>query len=779
MAELEYWFSRWVVRHRRLIVCATLMMVGAISFGVRDLSFTTDYRVFFGPDNPERMAFESLENTYSKRDNIMIIVAPKQGSVFSAEILTLVADLTERAWQIPYSNRVDSISNFQLTRANGDDLIVHKLVRDKITLDKAELEVIRKVALNEPLLAGHLVSHDARVTAVNTTLQLPGLSTASETPYVVEFSRALADDFRVAYPDVSFYLTGVAMMNNAFTESTKTDLETLVPIGFAVMTVVLLVALGNLVCTLATLVVIGLAVTVALGAGGFAGFPITPPSAAAPTIILTVALASSIHILVTFLHHLRLGLARHDAVSESLRVNLQPVFLASLTTAIGFAALNFSEVPPFRHLGSLVAVGVVASFVLSVTFLPALMVILPVHAKVAAAARPSRLDRLADVVVAHRNRFLWGMGTLIVVLLFVPRNELNDIFVHYFDETVEFRADTDFMADKLTGPTQIEYSIAATTEGGVAEPAFLAELSTFADWLRSQPETQHVTVLTDVLKRLNKNMHADDPSEYRLPDSRALAAQYLLLYEMLLPVGLDLNNQLNLDKSATRLSVSNQIMSSSEILSFDERVFDWLTNNAKHLVPAHGSGGSLMFAHIGQRNIVTMLVGTTLALLAISLMLMVVLRSVRIGLISMVPNLVPAALGFGLWGMFHGQIGLSLSVVTTMTLGIVVDDTVHFLSKYLRGRREKGLSPADAVRYAFHTVGRALVVTTIVLIAGFGVLATSSFELNAGMGLLTAIILALALLADFFFLPALLMKLEGQEDVPVVASVTSTDCAPV
>ena len=128
MAGPEYWFSRWVVRHRRLIVCATLMMVGAISFGVRNLSFTTDYRVFFGPDNPERMAFESLENTYSKRDNIMIIVAPKQGSVFSAEILTLVADLTERAWQIPYSNRVDSISNFQLTRANGDDLIVHKLV---------------------------------------------------------------------------------------------------------------------------------------------------------------------------------------------------------------------------------------------------------------------------------------------------------------------------------------------------------------------------------------------------------------------------------------------------------------------------------------------------------------------------------------------------------------------------------------------------------------------------------------------------------------------------
>jgi predicted RND superfamily exporter protein len=778
MTALENWFSRWVVHYRWMIVIVALLAVAAISLGARNLYFTTDYRVFFGPDNPERKAFESLENIYSKRDNVMIILAPDQGTVFSPTVLGLVEALTERAWQIPYSNRVDSLSNFQFTSADGDDLLVRDLVRGATTLSQSELGAIRDIALNEPLLAGQLVSPDGRVTAINVSLQMPGLSTSSETPQVVRFTRALADEVREQYPGVSVYLTGVAMMNHAFTESTKSDLETLVPLSFALMTLVLVIALGNVVGAIATVLVIGLSVTVALGGGGFAGFPITPPSAAAPTIILTVALASCTHILVTFLHHLRLGLTRHGAVTESLRVNLQPVFLAALTTACGFAALNFSEVPPFRHLGSLVAMGVGAAFVLSVTFLPALISILPIHAKVSPQVGVTRLDRIADFVVEYRNGLLWGMGMLVVVLvLFIPRNELNDIFVHYFDESVDFRADTDFMAANLTGPTQIEYSIAAATAGGVSEPAFLAELSTFADWLRSQPETLHVTVLTDVLKRLNKNMHADDPSEYRLPQSRELAAQYLLLYEMSLPFGLDLNNQINLDKSATRVSISNRIMSTNEILAFDDRVFEWLSRNARHMVPTRGSGGPLMFAHIGHRNIITMLVGTTLALVAISLMLVIALRSVKVGLLSMVPNLVPAALGFGLWGMFDGQIGLSLSVVTTMTLGIVVDDTVHFLSKYLRGRREKGLSPADAVRYAFHTVGRALVITTVVLVAGFSVLATSSFELNSGMGLLTAVVIALALLADFFFLPPLLMKLEGQEDVPVVAGAT-TDSAP-
>lgn len=159
-----------------------------------------------------------------------------------------------------------------------------------------------------------------------------------------------------------------------------------------------------------------------------------------------------------------------------------------------------------------------------------------------------------------------------------------------------------------------------------------------------------------------------------------------------------------------------------------------------------------MFAHIGKRNIIGMLLGTTVALIMISMILILAFRSVKIGLLSLIPNLAPAAMGFGLWGIFVGQIGLALSVVTTMTFGIVVDDTVHFMSKYLRARREKHLNAQDAVRYAFNTVGRALIITSVVLVAGFLVLATSSFELNAGMGLLTAIVITLALLADFLFL---------------------------
>ena len=171
-----------------------------------------------------------------------------------------------------------------------------------------------------------------------------------------------------------------------------------------------------------------------------------------------------------------------------------------------------------------------------------------------------------------------------------------------------------------------------------------------------------------------------------------------------------------------------------------------------------------MFAHISQRNIQQMLIATTIALLVVSLVLLYALRSVRLGAVSLVPNLVPAIIGFGIWGLLVGEIGLATSIVAAVTIGVVIDDTVHFLSKYQRGRKELGMGAEDAVRYAFSTVGAAMLVTTTALVAGFLVLSFSTFEMNAGMGLLTALVLVVALVADLTLLPALLMWIEKAKD---------------
>jgi uncharacterized protein len=797
-------FGNWIIRLRYLIVLATLILVGLATLGF-PLRFDTDYRVFFSEENPQLLAFENIQNTYTKNDNVMFVLAPNDKQVFTNHTLDAVEWLTNEAWQIPYSIRVDSVTNFQYTHAEEDDLIVEDLITEGQSLSQAQMDKAKAVALAEPQLANKLISPTAHVTAVNVTIQLPGIHPDEEVPEVVAFVRDLAEKVRERYPHLEVHLTGIVMMNNSFPEASKSDLGSLVPMMylmiivmlgfllhglFATATVVgvvfaaigMMIWLGILTTitkiiiavisilllaaflpgTFATVLVILFSAISALGLAGLVGIALTGPSATAPTMILTLAVADSVHFLVTLRHEMQVnGKEKYEAIKESLRVNLQPIFLTSLTTAIGFLSLNFGEVPPFHDLGNIVAVGVTIAFILSVTFLPAMMAILPVKTKPKKADTVHAMVHLGNFVVQQRQKLMWGMAVIIVALIaFVPRNELNDVFVEYFDESFAFRQATDFVTENLTGLYDIHYSLSAGEPDGISDPEFLQKVEAFTDWYRQQPETMHVSTITDTFKRLNKNMHGDDPAYYRLPENRELAAQYLLLYEMSLPYGLDLNNQINVDKSATRVAITLKTLSTNQLLALETKAQEWLKANGLPGMQVPGASTSIMFANIGFRNIRGMLFGAFLALVLISFILIFALRSVKFGLISLIPNIAPTLMAFGVWGLLVGQVGMGLSVVAGLTIGIVVDDTIHYLTKYLRARRERGLAPPDAVRYAFRSVGLALWVTTVVLVAGFLILSTSHFYVNSTMGIMTAITITLALIADFLFLPPLLIKLE-------------------
>lgn len=754
-------YAQGVIRFRWLIVLVSIALVMGAAIGAKNLAFTDDYRAFFHPDNPQLAAFEEMQATYDKSDNILFVLTPNNGDVFSPESLSAVLWLTEQAWQTPFSTRVDSITNYQHTEAIDDDLAVYDLISDPSAITPEKALAIRDIAINEPLLVKRLINRDATVTGVNITLQLPG-KTLHEVPEAAAFARETAKMFNEKFPSVQLHISGIVMMNASFAEAAQNDMATLIPLMFLVVIITLGILLRSITGTIATVAVIMLSILTAMGVFGWLGLKLTPPTASAPTIILTMAVADAVHLLVTFLWGMRHGQEKFDAMVESIRVNLLPIFLTSVTTALGFLSMNFSEVPPLAHLGNIVAAGVMVAFILSVTFLPALVCLLPVRVKIQTQyqTKPTHLQTLGQWVIRQRKPLLFGM--LAVSLAFsalVPNNEINDEFVKYFDESVPFRVDTDYASEKLISPYTIEYSFKSGEQGGIAEPAYLESLAQFVEHLNSYPEVSHVYSLTDTMKRLNKNMHGDDETFYRLPEGRELAAQYLLLYEMSLPYGLDLNNQIDVDKSATRITMTTQSLSTNQVLALEASIQNWIDHNMDGYI-IDAASPNLMFAHIGQRNAQSLLAGTSLALVAISMILIFALRSVKIGFISLIPNLVPAFIAFGIWSLLDGKVGMSVSIVAGMTLGIVVDDTIHFLSKYLRARREKGYSAEQATLYAFTHVGQALLVTTLVLVAGFAILTLSTFKLNADMGLVTAITIAVALIVDFLLLPPLLMALD-------------------
>ncbi|EIV8493788.1 MMPL family transporter [Vibrio vulnificus] len=749
-------FSFWT-----LII--SLMAIVTTAMGAKNLYFRGDYNIFFDGSNAQLQAFDEIQTTFAKTDNIALVLAPKSGDVFDQRTLTQIQEMTEQAWQVPYSSRVDSLANYQHTEAVDDDLLVEDLLYQSYPLTAERIAKVRAVAMSEPLLVNALVSEKGDVAVINITMQMPGVDETAEVNEVVAYVEQMLSHYRAEYPDVTIYKAGIIAMNYSFAMAAQNDSATLVPTMLLVILVFLTLMLRSFLSVLATLVVIIGAIVATLGIVGWAGMFLHVASVNVPTLIMTLAVADCVHVIASMRHFMRQGMPKSQAIHRSVTLNFVPIIITSVTTAIGFLMMNMSDSPVLRDFGNLSALGVMIACVLSVSLLPALLNLLPVRFSAKQAAKSSDImDKLADLVV-HRRNVLLPLSIVVIAgsAALIPYNKVNDESVKYFDTSSEFRQAADFMEQRIGGMTTMSIAIKTHQSQGIASPEFLEVLGEFTRWLREQPETDHVASLSDIYKRLNKNMHGDDSAYYALPAERELAAQYLLLYEMSLPFGLDLNNQVNVDKSSVKLQLTVKNLGSVELVALEERIYQWFASHApRYQVVA--SSPSLMFAHIGETNMASMLSTLPITLILISALMIFALRSWRLGVISLVPNIAPAVIGFGLWALISGEINLGLSVVVTLTLGIVVDDAVHFLAKYQHARKE-GQNAEQAVRYAFHTVGRALWITTVVLVAGFSVLAMSQFRLNSDMGQLSAIVIFVALVIDFVLLPSLLMRFDTAE----------------
>ncbi|MFW0992192.1 efflux RND transporter permease subunit [Vibrio parahaemolyticus] len=744
-------------KYSLLVLLAIIFLIIVATIGGKNLYFRGDYDIFFDGTNKQLLAFDEIQTTFAKTDNLAIVIAPEDGDIFTPQTLSLIQKITVDAWQVPYSSRVDSIANYQHTEAFDDDLLVEDLLYSEYELTPDRISKVKSIALSEPVLKSALVSEKGDVTVVNITVQLPEMDKTAEVEEVVSSINAMIDRYQRAYPDVTFHKAGIIAMNHAFMTAAQDDSSTLVPTMLVVILVFLTIMLRSILSVIATLIVIIGSVMATMGISGWAGMFLSTATVNVPTLIMTLAVADCVHVIATMRQSMKNGFTKAQSIERSIALNFVPILITSVTTAIGFLMMNMSNSPVLRDFGNLSALGVMVACFLSVTLLPALLKLLPIHVKMETSQDQKHvMDRLGDFVVSQRRALLpLSVAVIVVCASLIPLNKVNDESVEYFGQRNAFRQAADFMEERISGMTNISIAIKTNESQGIAAPDFLNTIGEFSSWLRDQPETDHVATLADVYKRLNKNMHGDDEAYYLLPQERELAAQYLLLYEMSLPYGLDLNNQINVDKSSIKMVLTVANLGSVELVDLENRIYQWFAEHApQYQVVA--SSPSLMFAHIGETNMASMLSTLPITLVLISALLIFALRSVRLGLISLMPNIAPAVIGFGLWALISGEINLGLSVVVTLTLGIVVDDAVHFLSKYQRARRE-GQTAEQAVRYAFHTVGRALWITTVVLVAGFSVLAMSSFRLNADMGQLSAIVIFIALVVDFLFLPTLLM----------------------
>jgi len=738
-------------------VVASVAVIAALAAGMQHLIVVdVGIRNHFNDNDPQLVKLEQFEEAYAVSDSVLVVVAPTGDTIFTREALLSIEKLTDALWWTPYATRVTSITNHSHSEGNEDGLVVEPLVQDASSLDEIEVHRVQTIALSSQEIAGRLVSRDGRLAGLVISLALPEEDREKKKLEVVNALYGLVNEQRSANPDIEYHIYGELLLDQTIRKALDEDMSVLAPVAFLTMMLVAIVVLRSIWGGLGILAMLIAVMASGFGFAGWIGLKFYAESAAALFVLMAIAVAHSVHLVQGMTKGMHRGMERKAAIINALEINGRPIFLTSVTTAIGFLSLNFSEMPPFQVMGNIVAVGSMCAFVYSVTLLPALLAVMPMRTPAKVENGVEVFDRLGNFVVSKSTVLLGVFAVLsLVSAIGVSRIELNDNNLKLLDESYELRRSADFINRNFSGLDTLEYSLRSGREGGVTDIDYLHQVDAFARWLREQPEVSHVTSIVDILKRLNQNLHGGADGSYALPKNSDLAAQYLVLYEFSLPVGLDLNNLMKFDRSASRMTVVIKFMSVREQIELDNRALIWLQENAPE-IQTGATGVTMVSAYSVMRNIVKMLVGTVIAMSIVSVVLIFVFRSVRLGLLSLVPNFLPAIIAMGFCGYAVGTVSIAASIVTAIAFGIIVDDTIHLLSNYLR-MRDEGKTPAEAIVPTFKQVGKPLLVTTLIFALGFLVFGASGLATNQTLGVLVGLTIVIALVADFLLFPALLV----------------------
>ena len=751
------YLAETIIRYRPLCIIISLLILAGLAQGLSKINFNPDINVFFPENDTLTTSHLKIEDTYSSMDNAVIGIGVKEGTVFTNEILSLIEDLTEKAWKTPHSLRIDSLSNYSYVSADGDDLYIEPFLEGSSTYDLKTLKEKELIIEGEELAYGAIISKDKKTSLINIVFDPPRKDIESEYQESLNYVLGFLEEARKNHPEVDLIISGIVYMEYQSPMLLKAQMPKLMPAAILVILLTLFLLLRSLVAVAGSFLVIIVSVASAMGSIGFLSGDIAQPFIMVPILIATLAVADCVHLFTLYFQNLDSSRKSKEAMLESLKLNLQPLFLTSLTTAIGFLSLNLAPVEPLRGIGNGVAVGVFLAFMFTVLLLAPIVSYFNVKQSKNISFQKNFSRKLGRFSIKNYKRLLVIVPVISCFLMaFIPLNKTNDNPLEFYSERyTTSAADSKWISQRIGGTFPVSYEL--NSQSTVSDPEFLRKVDKFSEWLDSNEEVLHVSSLSKIMKNLNKTLHGKQEKWNVIPTESDLSAQYLFFYEMSLPYGLDLTNSISQNKESIKLVASLKELGSLEYREFAKRVKNYASENMPKDMVSIGTGIRPIFALMSNMLITQLTYALGIGIVLITATIILFFRSLRYGMLTSVTNLLPIGVAFGIWAIVSGEISMLVGIGMGTTLGIIVDFTVHFLSKYLHARRQKNLSAEKAVEYAFETVGFALIITSFSLILGFLVLLQAFFIPIHGFVLFSSLTFISALIIDLLLFPALLI----------------------
>ena len=770
----------------KVIFVVISLLIAPISH-IPHIKMDTSTEGFMHPEDPVLLTYNTFRAQFGRDERIVLAI--KSDKIFTVSFLNTLRSLHEEIEEkVPYLNDVTSLYNVRNTRGEGDTLITDNLL-EPMPSTQAQVASIKKQAMASHFYKDLLLSSDGKMTTI--ILETDAYSHEGEKKSSVqnEFDEGFGEEkqsnkvkektfltdaenaeiLKVVHTIVNrykkekgleIYVAGSPAVNNALKAQMQTDMQKFTRITFLIIIVFLFIMFRRVSAVIYPLIVIILSLITTIGTMAWAGVAFKLPTQIVPSLLLAVSIGATVHILSIFFDRFNKKGDKKEALSYTLGHSGLAIAMTSVTTAIGVGSFSGSQVAPISDLGMFAALGVMVSLFLTLTLLPALLSITKL--KVKAQSKMGKLDELMLILALFPIKYYRGIIIasailVIIALLAASQITLSHNPLYWFQPNNENRVSTEVIDAKMNGTVTIEAIVDTGVENGWNNPERLNKLNEMTKRIETYTDTYthvgKVISLATIVKETNRALHENKEAFYNIPKGENLVSQELLLFEN--SGSDDLEDVVDSQFSKARITIKlpwTDAVKAVHILEYVKKEVVATFPNEK--IETTGMIPLLIntFAHAVNSSVMSYII----AFVLITFMMIFILGSVRIGLLSMIPNLTPIILGLLLMYMVDIPLDIFTLLIGSIAIGLAVDDTIHFLHNFRRYYLESGDS-ADAIKQTFFTTGKAMVITTIVLSLGFYSYLMAQMISVQNFGLLTGTVIIMALLADLLLAPALMV----------------------
>lgn len=738
----------FVDRFKYHILVISTLIVALLCIALKDLAFEGSYRIWFDKNSYIMKSYDKFRSTFSGDDTFIVSFKDEEG-IFNKKAINTILALTDEFKKIDGVQKVDSLTNYQYIYSKGDDLIV-----EDFFYEADDIKTKEEIALKDNLILNQLISKDGTTTLL--ALRLASSIGADETiniKVMKELERIIAEyEKKTGY---SFYISGAPAITASLVSVSQRDAMILMPVAVVSVVILLFVLFRNMLGVLVPFIVIVFTFLSTLSMQFILGYSLNNFTVNIPSFVSAIALADSIHLYLAWVFYRQRGIENKEAILKAFRTNIIPIAMTSFTTAVGFASLGLSDIEPISTLGVAITSAAILAFLFSILLVPALLLMVKdngikqksitffnlLNTKGYGAFIRSNDKLIVGSVVIFSSIVIYGLNYI----------KVDSNSIKYFSPSTIVRSGSDFVQNNLTGSMIYEVVVDSKINEGIKEPEFLNTIVKFEDELKQTfSNITFTTSIKDIVIRIQHTLNKEVSND--IPNSKNLVAQYILLYSMSLPQGQEINDKIDTNERYLRLSLNSDIQDTSKDLYMIDWIKEWWKEHT--IYSAEVQGQTTIFAYMQKSVTDTLIISISVTLLIVSIAMVFIFRRVKILFLFILPNILPILLVGGVMGYTGINIDIGVAISVAVILGIAVDDTIHFFSKYFDSIKVRNFE--DSIDYVISHSGNAMILTTFILSITFAVFGFSSFIPNVNFAIVTVTSLNLALLFDLIFLPAVL-----------------------